>query len=195
MRFKEFLINEQQAYLGQKVGDILTAVQELMTDAQGMGTRDLVRYTQQVVNQIRPILHSSWPREEKKFLLTLQKVAVSLSKAIEDKGDLPSKLAGNAEVLQKLVADLGVPINKLSTTDSAPPTPDSKGTDISAQGEAKAEAQPGPPPAEGQKTAPDAPPGAAAPQEELPQAGSPLPPDQGFYAPSLGGSSGPLEAF
>ena len=120
MRFKHFLLNESQAYLGQKVGDILTAAQELRDDSNNMGTRDLTRFAERIVNQIRRILHSNWPREEKKHLLTLQKVGVALMKAIEDKDDLPGTISGSATTLEKLVAKLGVPIHKLATTDKAP---------------------------------------------------------------------------
>jgi len=112
MRFKQFLLNESQAYLGQKVGDILTAAQELRDDANNMGTRDLTRFSERIVNQIRRILHSNWPREEKKHLLTLQKVGVALMKSIEEKDDLPGTIAGCATSLEKLVANLGVPIHK-----------------------------------------------------------------------------------
>lgn len=73
MRFKQFLLNENKAYLGQKVGDILTAVKEINDDSKTMGSRDLVRFSERVVNQIRRILHSNWSKEEKKFLLTCKK--------------------------------------------------------------------------------------------------------------------------
>ena len=56
MRFKEFLLVEQRAYLGQKIGDILTATQELRDDSKHMGTRDLTRFSEKIVNQIRRIL-------------------------------------------------------------------------------------------------------------------------------------------
>lgn len=128
MRFKQFILNESQNYLGQKVGDILTAAQELRDDANNMGTRDLTRFSERIVNQIRRILHSNWPREQKKHLLTLQKVGVALMKSIEEKDDLPGTVAGCAASLEKLVSDLGVPIHKLASTDSVPEE-DNKGTD------------------------------------------------------------------
>jgi hypothetical protein len=191
MNFKEFLLNEQQAYLGQKVGDILTAVQELQTDAANMGTRDLVRYTQQIINQIRPILHSSWPREEKKFLLVLQKVGFSLAKAIDEKGDLAGKISGSAKVLEKLVADLGVPISKMTPTEPSK-RGDSKGTDMSAGAEASAAKVPA---EDGPKSANAAAPEQPGSVDAVPQGSPPTPPGQDIYAPGLGGSSGPMDAF
>ena len=177
MRFKEFLLNEQQAYLGQKVGDILTAAQELRDDAKNMGTRDLTRFSERIVNQIRRILHSNWPREEKKHLASLQKVGVAIMKSIEDKDDLPGTISGAAGVLEKLVADLGVPIHKLATTDKTESEPDdAEGTDKPAN----------------QSTPP--------PKSSTIDKAGPVPPPAGgtgqdLATPPLGGSSGPLDAF
>lgn len=176
MRFKEFLLNEQQAYLGQKVGDILTAAQELRDDAKNMGTRDLTRFSERIVNQIRRVLHSNWPREEKKHLQTLQKAGVALMKSIEDKDDLPGTVAGVAGVLEKLVADLGVPIHKLATTDKVPSDQDKTGTDK---------------PAPDQSTPPPQP----STMDKAGPASPPTPTGQDLYAPPLGGSAGPMGAF
>ena len=41
LTFKTFLLNEQQAYLAQKVGNILSAVQDLKNDAKTMGSKNL----------------------------------------------------------------------------------------------------------------------------------------------------------
>lgn len=192
MRFKEFLINEQQAYLAQKVGDILTAVQELSNDAPAMGARDLVQYTQQVVNQIRPILHSSWPREEKRHLLTLQKVACNLAKAMKDKGDLPGKISGSAAALEKLVADLGVPINKIMSDDVPPDAGSDKKT---VEKPYKDERNKAPQAEPQQPAAASASPESAQGIEASPNAAPPGSTGLDTYAPGLGGNSGPLDAF
>lgn len=176
MRFKTFLINEQAAYLSQKVGDILTAVHELRDDSKNMGTRDLTRFSERIVNQIRRVLHSNWPREEKKHLLALQKVGVAIMKSIEEKDDLPGTIAGSATVLEKLVAKLGMPINKLAGKDSAPPSDDKEGTDKSMN-----QSAPPPKPATIDKAGPVPPPTGGTGQE--------------LTAPPLGGSSGPMDAF
>lgn len=171
MRFKQFILNESNAYLGQKVGDILTASQELSDDSKNMGTRDLIRFSERIVNQIRRILHSNWPKEEKKHLLTLQKVGVALMKAIEDKDDLPGTIAGTVGILEKLVGKLGVPINKLGVNDQTPPDDD--------QGTAKSVDQSTPPPN----------------SATIDQSG-PVPPPTGgtgqdLYAKPLGGNGSP----
>jgi hypothetical protein len=176
MRFKQFLLNEQQAYLGQKVGDILTAVHELRDDAKNMGARDLTRFSQRIVNQIRRVLHSHWPREEKKHLLGLQKVGVAIMKSIEEKDDLGETIAGTASVLEKLVKDLGVPIHKLASTDKA--------SDSREEGTDK--------PANKQSTPPPQPTTMASAGPVAPPTGGT---GQDLAAPPLGGNSGPLGAF
>jgi hypothetical protein len=179
MRFKQFILNEQTAYLGQKVGDILTATQELRDDAKNMGSRDLVRFSERIVNQIRRILHSNWPREETKHLKILQKVAVALMKAVDEKEDLPETISGAAGTLEKLVGNLGIPINKLGTSDEAEDeTEDDSGLSKSE----KPDNLSSPPPKSStiEKAGPVAPPN---------------PTGQDIYAPPLGGSSGPMDTM
>lgn len=189
MRFKEFLLNENRAYLGQKVGDILAALQELRDDAPNMGSKDLTQYTMRIVNLIRRILHSSWPKDEQPNLLTLQKAGVALMKSIDEKGDLAGAISAVAGLLEKLVSDLGVPINKLTPTEN--PKDQSKDAKTTAGTENKPEqAAQAPPPA------PDA---APANPEQMDQSPQGTPPTgstgQDMAAPPLGGSSGPLGAM
>lgn len=184
MRFKEFLLNETSAYLGQKVGDVLTALHELRDDAPNMGTRDLTQYSQQIVNQIRRILHSSWPKEEKPHLVQLQKVAVAIMSAIDKKSDLPETIVAAASAIEKLVEDLGVPINKFSTTETPKKSADDKGT---ANSEKQSQAQapknePAPPQPQTLDSAPNGTPPAGGTGQDL-------------AAPPLGGNSGPMDAF
>lgn len=187
IRFKQFILNESQAYLGQKVGDILTAVQELNDDAPNMGSRDLIRFSERIVNQIRRVLHSNWPREEKKHLAVLQKVGVALMKAIEEKDDLQGVISSSNSMLEKLVSDLGVPIHKLAVTDNAPAT-DNTGVN---QSEKSQVTQPAPSPPD-QSVPPPTP-------QTIDQNGPETPPvggtGQDMFSPPLGGNSGPLGAF
>lgn len=113
MEFKEFLLFESRVVLGQKVGDILTAVHDLGSDSKSMGSRNLVRYSEKVVNQIRRILHQHWPREDTKYLKSLQKVAVAIMKAIEEKDDLEAVIGSAGQELEHLAKKLGVPIHRL----------------------------------------------------------------------------------
>ena len=174
--FKWFILNEAQAYMGQKVGDILTALQELRDDTNKMGTRDLVRFSERIVNQIRRILHSTWPKEEKKHLLALQKIAVAIMKAVDEKDNLPEIIAGSTLAMEKLVGKLGVPINKLAVTDTPKPQKDVE-TDKPAQDQSIPPPQP--------KTI----------DKSISASPPPGNQDQNLYAPPLGGNGGDLDAM
>jgi len=113
LHFKGFILNEARAYLGIRIGDILNAVQDLQQNAKSMGTRQLVKNTEGVVNQIRIILHSHWDKEEQTALKRLQKSGVALARAIEEKDDLESILTGVKGELEELAGDLGQPIGEL----------------------------------------------------------------------------------
>lgn len=113
MRFWDFIITEDRRYLGQQLGDILSALQSLASDADNLGNRQLIRGTQGIVSQIRRILHDSWPDSEEHTLKTLQKVGVALAKGIDTNEDLRQVIATSVQILQKSATDLGAPINDL----------------------------------------------------------------------------------
>ena len=192
LTFKDFLLNEQQAYLAQKVGNILSAVQDLKNDAKTMGSKNLNAFSNEIVVHIRNILHSSWPKEQEKHLKNLQKMAVALMKCMDEKGDLPSVISTVSSGMEKLVADLGAPINKLVPTEPAKSSKeDSKGTSTTQT----KQNQPPPPEAGEQKTASNAP----AQPETMETAPEGTPPTgstgQDLAAPPLGGTTGGLDAF
>lgn len=173
MGFKQFLILEQRAYLGQKVGDILTAAHELRDDSRHMGTRDLTRFSEKIVNQIRRILHSQWPREEKKHLISLQKIAVAIMKAIDERDDLPTVISSVASELEQLSGKLGVPIHKIASPDKAEAEEEPRGT------------------AGPEKQTSGTMPSPAGPPPPAPNSN----PGMGQATPPLGGIAGPLQAF
>ena len=115
MRFKNFLINEQHEYFSQKVGNILTGVHELVQANKQIGARLLVKHSEDIVNQIRKVLHSSWYKSETKYLKKLQKCGVALAKTIEEKGDLNNTLNSVRHELEQLSHKLGEPINTLAS--------------------------------------------------------------------------------
>jgi HPt (histidine-containing phosphotransfer) domain-containing protein len=116
MRFRQYLLTEETNYLAQKIGDILSATQSLAQDASNLGTRQLVKSSQRIVDQIRKILHDSWSDKEERTLKELQKVGVAISKAIDSNGDLEEILNTSVEVLQNATEELKSPINNLETT-------------------------------------------------------------------------------
>jgi hypothetical protein len=126
--FRDFVLNEQRIYLGQKVGDILTAVHDLHQDGKSMSSRDLIKFSERIVNQIRRILHSQWPREEQSHLKTLQKAAVALMKAIDERNDVHGAVASVAQELEKLTSKLGVPLHRLASPEKSEPSQKPAGT-------------------------------------------------------------------
>ena len=115
MGFKYFLLHEDTVYLAQRVGDVLNALQELEQNADALGSRQMTRGVETVVNQIRRILHTAWPKEDEKYLKDLQKVGVGLMKAVEEKDDLPAILSSCSSELQQVMKRLGEPVNQLAT--------------------------------------------------------------------------------
>ena len=116
-QFKSFLLNETKHYLGQRSGDILTALQNLQDDSAGMGQRALLRACQGIVNQIRRIVHGRWDEEDVQYLKRLQKVGVAIMKAIDENEDLQEVIASSSAEIEKMLDDLQVPINSLGTED------------------------------------------------------------------------------
>ena len=92
MDFKQFVLNEDKAYLDQRISDILSALQDLNDSADNMGARHLVSNAEAVVNQIRRVVHTHWPEKEESKLLVLQRCGVAIMRAVEEKDDLQSVL-------------------------------------------------------------------------------------------------------
>lgn len=120
MEFKDFLLNENRAYLGQRVGDVLNAIEDLDENGKSMGTRQVTRNAEGIVNQIRRILHSNWPKTEEKTLKKLQKIAVAIARALdperkkEEGDDIYAIVASAKSEIEQLSGKLGVPINTTS---------------------------------------------------------------------------------
>lgn len=117
LQFKDFLLNENKHYLGERMGDILSALHDLNQNVSAMGTRQQVNNAENISNQIRKILHGNWSKKNDKYLKSLQKVGVAIMRAIEEKDDLVNVLQGSASELEKTLGDMGVPINSLGTKD------------------------------------------------------------------------------
>ena len=178
--FSDFLLNENRAYLGQRVGDILAATQDITQNAQHIGTRQLVKNAEGVVNQIRRILHTNWPKEEEKNLEQLQKIGVAVAKSIEDKDDLPGIMAGAQAELEQLTDKLGAPLNKLGSPEGVEEPDDNTGQDALGppQGEEEPPETPQEPPQQ-----PQMPPGQAGMPPQMPPQGQPVMPPGGQMAP------------
>lgn len=112
-KFKSFLINESKSYLGRKVANVLTALQELQDDMVNLGARHLVRNAEQIVNELRKILHGNWDLQHHGHLKEIQRVAVAIQRTIEDKGDLKEIIPAAVQSLQDLSTKLGAKVNNL----------------------------------------------------------------------------------
>lgn len=121
-QFKSFLLNESKHYLGKRSGDILTALQSLQEDISGLGTRAIIRASQQIVNQIRRIVHGRWDEQDVKYLAILQKIGVAIMKAIDEHDDLEEVIASSVSELEKMIDKLGTPINTLGTDEGNEPS-------------------------------------------------------------------------
>jgi len=127
MEFKQHILMEQKEYFADRVNNILTAIHELLSAKKQMGAKQMVKSTETIANQIRKVLHTSWPRSEHKYLRVLQKCGVALMKAIDEKGDLPETFNSVRVELEKLSHKLRVPVNKLGTdSDDTPKRPEPK---------------------------------------------------------------------
>ena len=116
MRFKDFLLNENKAYFTQKVSDVLSALQDLNDSVDSMGARHLVSNAETIVNQMRRIIHTHWPQSEEPNLKMLQKCAVAIKKAIEEKDDLAPVLKACQQNIEQM-SNSGSPTNKIATDD------------------------------------------------------------------------------
>ena len=119
-RFKEFLLNEEKSYLGHRVAGVLTAMQDTQDDMPNLGSRHLNKIAEDLVDQIRKILHSSWSGKNQRYLKDLQKIAVAIKKTIEEKGDLKQLLPSATQSMQELSGKLGVKLNNLEAPEQFP---------------------------------------------------------------------------
>lgn len=119
-RFKLFLINEERNFLGRKIGDVLTAMQDIQQDMPNLGSRHLTKLGEDLVNQIRAILHSRWSPKHEKDLRELQKVAVAIMRTIDERGDLREIIPTATQVLQTVSGKLGAKVNNLKAPDAIP---------------------------------------------------------------------------
>lgn len=113
LTFKHYLLNEEKAYLGHRIGDVLTVVHDLEGDIPGLGTRQISRIGEEIVNQIRKILHGQWSPREAKNLKDLQKIGVALMKAIDEKGDLKEIVPAIASQLEEITGKMGMKNNDI----------------------------------------------------------------------------------
>ncbi len=136
--FKSFLLNENKVYLAQEIGDVLNSVQDLNDEVEKIGTRNLVRFSQIIVNKCRGILQGHWGDENKKWLKKLQRCAVALAKAIDENDNTEEVLKSIQNEIEGMLKKMGVPFNTISPS-SQPEAGSEEKTTAPANPEAAAE--------------------------------------------------------
>lgn len=119
MDFKNFLLQENNTTMSQKLGNILHAVQDLEENGASMGSRQQSENAEKIVNQIRRILHTHWGEKQKKNLKKLQGIGVAIMKSIEEKGDVQDVLSSSSQELEQVLGDLGTPVNTIGSPEEA----------------------------------------------------------------------------
>jgi hypothetical protein len=114
--FRSFVLNENRAFLGEEIGNILTSLQEIQEEASKIGTKNLVRFTDKIVCQIRSLLGGHWSGEDIKFLKSMQKVGIALAKALEENDSLDQVISGAISEIESTLKSMNVPVNNLAVT-------------------------------------------------------------------------------
>ena len=111
--FKTFVLNENRIFLGKEIGNIFTALQEIQDEAKKIGTKNLVRFSEKIVSQIRNLLGGHWSDDDLKFLRGMQKIGVALAKSLEDNDNLEGVILSSVGEVQNILKKMNVPINDL----------------------------------------------------------------------------------
>ena len=114
--FRSFVLNENRMFLGQEIGNILTALQEIQDEAKKIGTKNLVRFTDRIVCQTRSLLGGHWSDDDVKFLKGMQKVGVALAKALDESDNLEETISSCVGEIQNILKKMNVPVNNLAVT-------------------------------------------------------------------------------
>lgn len=115
MKFKNFILNENNENLARRISNVLNAMHNILENSDGMGPRQMIDNIEGIVDEIRRVLHTQWEENQKKYLEVLQKVGVALKKSIEEKSDLVQILQDSTIQLENLANDLGLPLNRLAS--------------------------------------------------------------------------------
>lgn len=173
MRFREFLLKEDRESLAERIGDILSALQNFAPIAEKRSQASLSA-AKNIVAQIRKITRNTDPRDILEQIEKLVDIGVMLSNAVDGKGDktLPQATDIAIAAIRGIVDKLGAPINTIASGDS--PKPEDAVQVSKPIKPARAVAPPS-----GQQTGEPTSPGS-------------LPPDK---QPPLGGSTGDLKTL
>ena len=115
IKFKSFLLNEKNEYFYSRISNVLSSLQELEENGNKIGARQQTDFAEEIVNQIRRILHTGWSANVEKELTLLQKIGVAIMNSIEKKDKLDDTISSATDELEKLVSKSGETQNKLGS--------------------------------------------------------------------------------
>lgn len=126
--FKNYLILENEQFLAVQIKNILEDLQNLQDEIESIGTRNLVKTSTVIANNIRNIVKSHWEISDKKALFSLQKCGVAILKSIEEKSDLKELIPELVKEAETALVYLKEPVNKIASpstkTAKEEPTPE-----------------------------------------------------------------------
>ena len=109
--FKQFLLLENEQFLAVQMNNVL---QDLQDEIENIGTKNLVKTSQLIANNIRNIIKSHWEISTNKPLVSLQKCGVAILKAIQEKSDLKDVFPSLIEEIQKAISQMKEPVNRIA---------------------------------------------------------------------------------
>jgi hypothetical protein len=131
--FKNYLIVENDQFLAVQVNNVLEDLQNLLDEIENIGTRNLVKTSNVIANNIRNIVKSHWEVSNEKPLLSLQKCGVAILKSIEEKSDLKELIPELVKEIENSLAQMKQPVNKIASPSAKPK--EENPTELSKSGE------------------------------------------------------------
>ena len=113
--FKQFLLLENEQFLAVQMNNVLQDLQDLQDEIENIGTKNLVKTSQLIANNIRNIIKSHWEISTNKPLVSLQKCGVAILKAIQEKSDLKDVFPSLIEEIQKAISQMKEPVNRIAS--------------------------------------------------------------------------------
>lgn len=185
MKFKEFFITENLAFLANDLGNLLTSLQEYQEELdslQKIPKKRLNNLCNSSFSKIKSILASgNIPARNHSEITTLQKICYTLHKIEKNEFDYKEYFPKIVKNLEHVIVKLGMPINKIASADTAP-TKDASSLEKTEK-------------VATQKVADDKAPDSAKDVSSVVNPTGPNVQADQLYAQPLGGSSGPLSAF
>jgi hypothetical protein len=125
LNFRQFILRENDEFLKEKSGDIYGDLQNIQSTMKQIGVDSLVNDIKVVISKCRAIVQGHWLKQQFKYLEALQKAAIALSNAVEEKDDLENVINSAVDLIKNEIIDkISGPINNLGTEPDEAPAPD-----------------------------------------------------------------------